>query len=76
MRELDRCIGTAFLGTLDFLEQTWGQWNYNKEYSQVQFSVPGALQKYNELMETIKAASSEQKDLQESARRRSSQSSQ
>ncbi len=39
--------------------------NYSQEFSQVQFSPPGALKKYNEFMETIETASREQKALQE-----------
>ena len=64
MRETDQRIGESLLGALDFLDGIWGQWNYNKEYSQVQFSPPGALRKYTEFMEAIEAASREQKELQ------------
>jgi hypothetical protein len=63
-RETDERIGEAMIGALDFLEGSWGQWNYSKEYSRVQFSQPGALAKYNEFMEAIEVASSEQKELQ------------
>jgi hypothetical protein len=65
MREADERIGNALLGALGFLDEIWGQWNYNKEYDQVQFSPPGALKKYNDLLEIIEAASKEQKELQE-----------
>ena len=65
MREVDQRIGGSLLGALDFLDGIWGQWNYNKEYGQVQFSPPGALSKYNGFMEAIEAASKEQKELQE-----------
>lgn len=65
MRGTDQRIGDSALGALDFLDEIWGQWNYNKEYEQVQFSPPGALKKYTEFMEAIEAASSEQKALQE-----------
>jgi len=63
-RETDQHIGNALLGALDFLDELWGQWNYNKEYDQVQFSPPGALKKYNDLLEAIQAAYQEQKELQ------------
>jgi len=37
------------------------QWNFNENYSRVQFSPPpGALAKYNEFMEAIEAATKEQ----------------
>jgi hypothetical protein len=65
MREMDQRIGDSLLGALDFLDGIWGQWNYSKEYSQVQFSPPGALSKYNEFMEAIEAASKEQKELEQ-----------
>ena len=65
MRGADQRIGSSVLGALDFLDEIWGQWNYNKEYDQVQFSPPGALRKYTEFMETIEAASREQNELQE-----------
>jgi type II secretory pathway pseudopilin PulG len=65
MRGTDQRIGDSVLGALDFLDETWGQWNYNKEYEQVQFSPPGALKKYTEFMEAIEAASREQNELQE-----------
>jgi hypothetical protein len=65
MRETDQRIGAALLGTLDFLDEIWGQWKYSEEYGQVQFSPPGALKKYNEFMEAIETASGEQKQLQE-----------
>ena len=42
-----------------------GQWNYNKEYDQVQFSPPGALKMYNDFLEALQAAFQEQKELQE-----------
>jgi hypothetical protein len=64
-RETDQHIGNALLGALDFLDELWGQWNYNKEYDQVQFSPPGALKKYNNFLEAIQAAFQEQKELQE-----------
>ena len=64
MRETEQRIGDLLLGALDFLDGIWGEWNYNKEYSQVQFSQPGALSKYNEFMEALEAASKEQKELQ------------
>jgi hypothetical protein len=65
MRGTDQRIGDSVLGALDFLDESWGQWNYNKEYDQVQFSPPGALRKYTEFMEAIEAASKEQNELQE-----------
>ena len=65
MRGTDQRIGDSVLGALDFLDEIWGQWNYNKEYEQVQFSPPGALKKYTEFMEAIDAASREQNELQE-----------
>ena len=65
MRETEQRIGDLLLGALDFLDRIWGEWNYNKEYSQVQFSPPGALSKYNEFMEAIEVASKEQKELQQ-----------
>jgi hypothetical protein len=64
-RETDQRIGNSLLGALDFLDEIWGQWNYSKEYSQVRFSPPGALRKYNEFMEAIEAASREQKEIQD-----------
>ena len=64
-RAADQHIGNALLGALDLLDELWGQWNYNKEYDQVQFSPPGALKKYNDLREAIQAAFQEQKELQE-----------
>jgi hypothetical protein len=64
MRETEQRIGDSLLGALDFLDGIWGEWNYSKEYSQVQFSPPGALSKYNEFMEALEAASKEQKELQ------------
>jgi hypothetical protein len=65
MRETEQRIGDSLLGALDFLDGIWGEWNYSKEYSQVQFSPPGALSKYNEFMESLEAALKEQKELQE-----------
>ena len=65
MRETEQRIGDSLLGALDFLDGIWGEWNYSKEYSQVQFSPPGALSKYNVFMEAIEAASREQKELPE-----------
>jgi hypothetical protein len=38
--------------------------NLPRGYSQVQFRWPGALAKYNEYMETVDAATKEQKELQ------------
>jgi len=64
MRDADQRIGSSLLGALDFLDEIWGQWNYNKEYDQVQFSPPGALKKYNDFMKAIEAASKEQQELQ------------
>ena len=64
MRETDQQIGDSLLGALDFMDGIWGQWNYNKDYSRVQFSPPGALAKYNEFMEAIEAATKEQNVLQ------------
>jgi hypothetical protein len=64
MRETEQRIGDSLLGALDFLDGIWGEWNYSKEYSQVQFSPPGALSKYNEFMEALETASKEQKELQ------------
>ena len=64
MRETEQRIGDSLLGALDFLDENWGQWNYSKEYSRVQFSPPGALSKYNEFMDALEAASKEQKELQ------------
>jgi hypothetical protein len=64
MRETEQRIGDSLLGALDFLDGIWGEWNYSKEYSQVQFSPPGALSKYNEFIEALEAASKEQKELQ------------
>jgi hypothetical protein len=64
MRDADQRIGTSLLGALDFLDEIWGQWNYNKEYDQVQFNPPGALKKYNDFMESIAAAAREQQELQ------------
>jgi hypothetical protein len=64
MREADQRIGNALLGALDFLDKIWGQWNYNKQFDQVQFSPPGALKKYNDFQEAIDLASREQKELQ------------
>ena len=64
MRETEQRIGDSLLGALDFLGGIWGEWNYSKEYSQVQFNPPGALSKYNEFMEALEAASKEQKELQ------------
>ncbi len=68
MREADQRMGSSLLGALDFLDEIWGQWNYNKEYDHVQFSPPGALKKYNDFMEVIEAASKEQQALQEQLR--------
>ena len=65
IRGTDQRIGDSVLGALDFLDETWGQWNYNKEYEQVQFSPPGALKKYTVFMEAIEAAYREQNELQE-----------
>lgn len=65
MRGTDQRIGDSVLGALDFLDEIWGQWNYNKEYERVQFSPPGALKKYTEFMEAIEAASNEQNELQQ-----------
>ena len=65
MREADQRIGNSLLGALDFLAEIWGEWNYNKEYMQVQFSPPGALKKYNDFMEAIEAATREQQELRE-----------
>jgi hypothetical protein len=65
MREEDQRIGNSLLGALDFLDEIWGQWNYNKDFDQVQFSPPGALKKYNDFLEAIEMASREQKELQE-----------
>ena len=65
MREADQRIGDSALGALDFLDEIWGQWNYSKDYDRVQFSPPGALQKYTEFMDRIEAASREQNELQE-----------
>ena len=65
MREADQRIGNSLLGALDFLAEIWGEWNYNKEYMQVQFSPPGALKKYNEFMEAVEAATKEQQELRE-----------
>jgi hypothetical protein len=65
MRETDQRIGDSALGALDFLDEIWGQWNYSKDYDRVQFSPPGALQKYTEFMEAIEAASREQNELRE-----------
>jgi hypothetical protein len=64
MRAADQRIGDSALGALDYLDEIWGQWNYNKEYDRVQFSPPGALRKYTEFMEAIEAASKEQDELQ------------
>jgi hypothetical protein len=64
MREIDQRIGSSLLSALDFLDENWGQWNYNKEYDQVEFSPPGALKKYNDFMAAIEAASKEQHELQ------------
>ncbi len=63
MRATNQRIGNSTLGALDFLNETWGEWNYNKEYEQVQFSPPGALRKYTEFMEAIEAASRERNEL-------------
>lgn len=65
MREADQRIGNSLLGALDFLDEIWGRWNYNKEFDQVQFSPPGALMKYNNFLEAMDLASREQKELQE-----------
>ena len=65
LRETDQRIGDSVLGALDFLYEIWGQWNYSKDYDRVQFSPPGALQKYTEYMEAIEAASGEQNELQD-----------
>ena len=65
MREADQRLGNSLLGALDFLDEIWGQWNYDKVYERVQFSPPGALKKYNDIMEAIEAASKEQTELQE-----------
>jgi hypothetical protein len=65
LRETDQRIGDSALGALDFLDEIWGQWNYSKDYDRVQFSPPGALQKYTEYMEAIEAASREQNELQD-----------
>ena len=64
-READGRMGNSLLGMLDFLDELWGQWNYNKEYDRVQFTPPGALKKYNDFLEQIEAASKEQRGLQE-----------
>jgi hypothetical protein len=64
IREADQRIGNSLLGALDFLDEIWGQWNYNKNFDQVQFSPPGALKKYNDFMEAIDLASKEQQELQ------------
>ena len=64
-RETDQRIGNSLLGALDLLDELWGQWNYNKEYDQVQFSPPGALMKYNDFLAAIEAASREQKEAQQ-----------
>jgi hypothetical protein len=63
-RGTDQRIGNSVLGALDFLDEIWGQWNYDKEYDQVKFSPPGALKTYTEFMEAIEAASREQNELQ------------
>jgi hypothetical protein len=63
MRELDQQIGEAMLSALDFLDGSWGEWNYSQDYSRVQFNQPGALEKYNRFMETIEAATKEQDKL-------------
>jgi hypothetical protein len=65
MREADQRIGNSLLGALDFLDEIWGEWNYNKDFEMVQFSPPGALKKYNDFMEVIEVASKEQTELQE-----------
>ena len=65
MRDADQRIGGSLLSALDFLDEIWGQWNYNKEYGQVQFSPPGALKRYNDFMDAVEAASKEQQELQE-----------
>jgi hypothetical protein len=62
-READQRFGDSLLGALNSLDELWGQWNYNKEYDQIQFSPPGALKKYNDFLDAIEAASREQKDL-------------
>jgi hypothetical protein len=64
-RDADQLIGSAMLGALDLLDELWGQWNYNKEYDQVQFSPPGALKKYNDFLDALQAAFQEQKELKE-----------
>jgi len=64
-READHRIGNSLLGALDLLDELWGQWNYNKEYDQVQFSPPGALKNYNDFLGAIEAASREQKEVQQ-----------
>lgn len=64
-RETDQRIGNSLLGALDLLDELWGQWNYNKEYDQVQFSPPGALKNYNDFLGAIEAASREQKEVQQ-----------
>jgi hypothetical protein len=64
-RETDQRIGSSLLGALDLLDELCGQWNYNKEYDQVQFSPPGALRKYNDFLAAIEAASREQKEAQQ-----------
>ena len=65
MREAEERIGNALLGALGLLDEIWGQWSYNQDYGQVQFSPPGALKRYNDLQGIIEAASREQKALQE-----------
>jgi hypothetical protein len=65
MRALDQQIGEAMLGALDFLDGSWGEWNYSQDYNRVQFNQPGALEKYNKFMETIESATQEQNELRE-----------
>ena len=64
LRNADQRIGNSLLGALDLMDELWGQWNYNKEYDQVQFSPPGAVKKYSDFLEAIQAAFQEQKELQ------------
>ncbi len=64
-READQRMGNALLGALDFLDELWGQWNYNKEYDQVQFTPPGALKRYTDLLTAIEAASQAQQVLKQ-----------
>jgi len=63
--ETDQRIGSSLLGALDFLDESWGKWNYSREQRLVQFGAPGALEKYNDFLGAIEAAQKEQTELQQ-----------